>query len=117
IITSSQIDVSSSRKAVVIHVPYRLSKAFRRVHVKLVMELEKKFNGKVGVVSCSSHWGFKISSYLPRLSGSVDGLKMNKVYLHPKERNNTEYKLETFSTVYRKLAGKDVVFELPGTVA
>ncbi|KAB2001341.1 hypothetical protein ES319_D12G295600v1 [Gossypium barbadense] len=41
---------------------------------------------------------------------------MNKVYLHPKEQNNTDYKLETFSTVYRKLAGKDVVFELPGTV-
>ncbi|MBA0621958.1 hypothetical protein Godav_007534, partial [Gossypium davidsonii] len=58
IITSSQIDVSSSRKAVVIHVPYRLSKAFRSVHVKLVRELEKKFSGKVGVVSCSSHWGF-----------------------------------------------------------
>ncbi|PPD84289.1 hypothetical protein GOBAR_DD18799 [Gossypium barbadense] len=37
------------------------------------------------------------------------------VYLHPKEQNNTDYKLETFSTVYRKLAGKDVVFELPGT--
>ncbi|MBA0787180.1 hypothetical protein Gotri_027540, partial [Gossypium trilobum] len=108
IITSSQIDVSSSRKAVVIHVPYRLSKAFRRVHVKLVRELEKKFSGKVGVVSCSSHWGFVSQTFWV---GSF------LVYLHPKERNNTEYKLETFSTVYRKLAGKDVVFELPGTVA
>ncbi|MBA0801604.1 hypothetical protein Gohar_011958 [Gossypium harknessii] len=41
-----QIDVSGSRKAVVIHVPYRLRKAFRKVHVKLVRELEKKFSGK-----------------------------------------------------------------------
>ena len=45
--TCSQIDVSGSRKAVVIHVPYRLRKAFRKVHVKLVRELEKKFSGKV----------------------------------------------------------------------
>ncbi|KAE8723596.1 40S ribosomal protein S7 [Hibiscus syriacus] len=80
-----QIDVSGSRKAVVIHVPYRLRKAFRKVHVKLVRELEKKFSGKVS--------------------------------LDPKERNNTEYKLETFSVVYRKLAGKDVVFEYPVTEA
>lgn len=36
-----------------------------------------------------------------------------QVYLDPKERNNTEYKLETFAAVYRKLSGKDVVFEYP----
>ncbi|KAM3374821.1 hypothetical protein P3S68_013535 [Capsicum galapagoense] len=45
--SASQIDVSGgSRKAVVIHVPYRLRKAFRKVHVRLVRELEKKFSGK-----------------------------------------------------------------------
>lgn len=43
----SQIDVSANRKAVVIHVPYRLRKAFRKIHLKLVRELEKKFSGKV----------------------------------------------------------------------
>ncbi|KAH0944250.1 hypothetical protein HID58_003887 [Brassica napus] len=43
----------------------------------------------------------------------VDGTKIMKVYLEPKERNNTEYKLETMVGVYRKLTGKDVVFEYP----
>lgn len=43
----SQIDVSGTRKAVVIHVPYRLRKAFRKIHLRLVRELEKKFSGKV----------------------------------------------------------------------
>jgi small subunit ribosomal protein S7e len=38
-----------------------------------------------------------------------------QIYLDPKERNNTEYKLETFSAVYRKLCGKEVVFEYPVT--
>jgi hypothetical protein len=31
----------------------------------------------------------------------------------PKERNNIEYKLETFDAVYRKLSGKDVAFGVP----
>jgi small subunit ribosomal protein S7e len=41
------MDVVGNRKAVVIHVPYRLRKAFRKIHVRLVRELEKKFSGKV----------------------------------------------------------------------
>lgn len=40
----SQVDVSGNRKAVVIHVPYRLRKGFRKIHVRLVRELEKKFS-------------------------------------------------------------------------
>ncbi|CAI9090418.1 OLC1v1022095C1 [Oldenlandia corymbosa var. corymbosa] len=45
-IRNSQVDVSGGKKAVVIHVPYRLRKAFRKIHVRLVRELEKKFSGK-----------------------------------------------------------------------
>ncbi len=40
-------------------------------------------------------------------------LNMMQVYLDPKERNTTEFKLETFSGVYKKLTGKEVVFEYP----
>lgn len=40
-----------------------------------------------------------------------------QVFLDPKAKNDTEYKLETFSGVYRKLCGKDVVFEYPMTEA
>jgi Ribosomal protein S7e len=43
----SQVDISGNRKAVVIHVPYRLRKGFKKIHVRLVRELEKKFSGKV----------------------------------------------------------------------
>lgn len=47
ILFCSQIDISGNRKAVVVHVPYRLRKAFRKIHLRLVRELEKKFSGKV----------------------------------------------------------------------
>ncbi|KAK8687352.1 hypothetical protein V6N13_086176 [Hibiscus sabdariffa] len=141
-----QIDVSGSRKAVVIHVPYRLRKAFRKVHVKLVRELEKKFSGKDVILIATRrilrppkkgsavqrprsrtltavHEAMLEDIVLPaeivgkRIRYRIDGSKIMKVLLDPKERNNTEYKLETFSAVYRKLAGKDVVFEFPVTEA
>ncbi|KAK8686685.1 hypothetical protein V6N13_125708 [Hibiscus sabdariffa] len=141
-----QIDVSGSRKAVVIHVPYRLRKAFRKVHVKLVRELEKKFSGKDVILLATRrilrppkkgsavqrprsrtltavHEAMLEDVVLPaeivgkRVRYRIDGSKIMKVLLDPKERNNTEYKLETFSAVYRKLAGKDVVFEFPAAEA
>jgi hypothetical protein len=36
-----------------------------------------------------------------------------QVFLDPKERANTEYKLDTFSSIYRRLCGKEVVFDYP----
>ncbi|BBH04115.1 Ribosomal protein S7e family protein [Prunus dulcis] len=146
-----QVDVSGNRKAVVIHIPYRLRKAYRKIHVRLVRELEKKFSGKF----FSSYDVILIATrriLRPPKKGSaaqrprtrtltavheamledvvapaeivgkrtryrLDGSKIMKVFLDPKERNNTEYKLESFSAVYRKLSGKDVVFEYPITDA
>ncbi|KAL7419176.1 hypothetical protein Q5752_006013 [Cryptotrichosporon argae] len=44
---------------------------------------------------------------------AADGSKLIRVYLDTKDSNLLEYKLDTFSSVYRALAGKDVVFEFP----
>ncbi|EXB56905.1 40S ribosomal protein S7 [Morus notabilis] len=141
-----QVDVSGGRKAVVIHVPYRLRKAYRKIHVRLVRELEKKFSGKDVILIATRrilrppkkgsaaqrprsrtlttvHEAMLEDVVLPaeivgkRVRYSLDGSKIMKVFLDPKERNNTEYKLESFSAVYRKLSGKDVVFEYPVTEA
>ncbi|XP_057957247.1 small ribosomal subunit protein eS7 isoform X2 [Malania oleifera] len=141
-----QIDVSSNRKAVVIHVPYRLRKSFRKIHVRLVRELEKKFSGKDVVLIAtrrivrppkkgsavqrprsrtltSVHDAMLEDIVCPaeivgkRIRYRIDGSKIMKIFLDPKARNDTEYKLETFAGVYRKLSGKDVVFEYPITEA
>ncbi|XP_008808037.1 40S ribosomal protein S7-like [Phoenix dactylifera] len=139
-----QMDVAGNRKAVVIHIPYRLRKAYRKIHVRLVRELEKKFSGKDVILIATRrilrppkqgsavvrprsrtltavHDATLEDVVYPaeivgrRVRYHLDGSKIIKIFLDPKERNNTEYKLETFTGVYRKLCGKDVVFEYPAT--
>lgn len=39
-----------------------------------------------------------------------DGSKLVKVFLDAKDANSLEYKLDSFSSVYRRLTGKDVTF-------
>jgi len=59
-------------------------------------------------------WRISSASHLcGRKSWDLYILSMMQVYLDPKERNTTEFKLETFSGVYKKLTGKEVVFEYP----
>ncbi len=139
-----QVDVSGGKKAVVINVPYRLRKAFRKIHVRLVRELEKKFSGKDVIFIATRrivrppkkgsaaqrprsrtltavHDAMLEDVVVPaeivgkRVRYRLDGSKIIKIFLDPKEKNNTEYKLDTFTAVYRKLSGKDVVFEYPIT--
>ena len=46
-----------------------------------------------------------------RIRVKRDGARLIKVILDVKEKNTVEYKLDTFSSVYRKLTGKNVAFE------
>ncbi|KAF9663982.1 hypothetical protein SADUNF_Sadunf17G0108600 [Salix dunnii] len=144
--TYLQIDVAGNRKAIVIYVPYRLRKAYRKVHLRLVRELEKKFSGKDVVLLATRrivrppkkgsaaqrprsrtltavHEAMLEDLVYPaeivgkRTRYRIDGSKISKIFLDPKERNNTEYKLESYAGVYRKLTGKDVVFDFPVTEA
>eukprot|EP00879_Flechtneria_rotunda_P030511 GHRR01033149.1.p2 GENE.GHRR01033149.1~~GHRR01033149.1.p2 ORF type:complete len:115 (-),score=39.33 GHRR01033149.1:1148-1492(-) len=51
ITAAKEVDVAgASRKAIIVHVPYRLLKNFHKIQQRLVRELEKKFSGKDVVV-------------------------------------------------------------------
>ena len=47
----------------------------------------------------------------------VDGSRVMRVFLDAKDATALEYKLDTFGAVYRKLTGKDAVFEFPVVAA
>jgi small subunit ribosomal protein S7e len=139
---AKEIDVSSGRKAILIQVPFRLLKSFHKVQQRLVRELEKKFSGKdvviVGVrrilpppkkgrrvqrprsrTLTAVHEAWLEDLVYPteivgkRIRYRVDGSRVLKVLLDPKDRNAAEYKTDTFSGVYKKLTGQEVVFEFP----
>ncbi|KAH9491435.1 40S ribosomal protein [Bulinus truncatus] len=48
-----------------------------------------------------------------RIRVKLDGSKIIKVHLDKSQQNNVEHKLDTFTSVYKKLTGKDVTFEFP----
>ncbi|KAI3655075.1 hypothetical protein MP228_000455 [Amoeboaphelidium protococcarum] len=48
-----------------------------------------------------------------RIRVRVDGSRVIKCYLDAQDKNSLEYKVDTFSAVYRKLTGKEVVFDFP----
>lgn len=52
-----------------------------------------------------------------RLRTKEDGSKTLKVILDEKEKGGVDYRLDTYSEVYRKLTGRGVVFEFPQTGA
>lgn len=43
----------------------------------------------------------------------VGGNKIQKVLLNSKDSTQVDYKLESFQSIYNKLTGKQVVFEIP----
>merc|ERR1712060_198218 len=117
----------------------------KKIQGRLIRELEKKFNKKHVVFIASrtildknfKRKGLKIrprnrtltsvqESMLEDIVGpteihgkrtriSVDGHKLLKVILDPKDKDkeNVEAKLSTFSGVYRKLTNKHAVFQFP----
>ncbi|KAK4046592.1 ribosomal protein S7A [Microbotryomycetes sp. JL201] len=48
-----------------------------------------------------------------RVRQNVDGSRLHKVFLDPRDVNTLEHKLDSFSSVYRRLTGKEVHFEFP----
>ncbi|CAI5507820.1 unnamed protein product [Closterium sp. Naga37s-1] len=117
--SAKEIDVSSSRKAVIVHVPYRLRKAFQKIHARLGSKVVRPRTRTLTAVheAILEDLVFPTEIVGKRVRFRLDGSRIMKVYLDPKERNSTEYKVETFSAAYKKLTGKDVVFEFPITEA
>merc|ERR1712054_259116 len=124
-----EIDVGKTGKAVVVYFPFRVWKAVRKIQGRLIRELEKKFSKKHVVFVANRtildknfrRKGLKVrprsrtltsvhKSILEDVVGpteivgkrtriSVDGTKIMKVYLDPKDKDkeNVEAKMSAFS--------------------
>nr|CAB3265771.1 40S ribosomal protein S7 [Phallusia mammillata] len=46
----------------------------------------------------------------------LDCSRIIKIHLDKAQQNNVEHKTDTYSAVYKKLTGKDIVFEFPGGI-
>jgi len=144
IASAQEIEVKN-RTALVISVPYRVWKNVKKIQGRLIRELEKKFSKKHIIFTANRTMldkNFKRKglalrprsrtltaiheSILEDIVGpteihgkrtrvSVDGTKLLKVYLDPKDKDkeSIEAKLSTFSGVYQKLTNKQAVFVFP----
>merc|ERR1712168_935306 len=143
---AKEIDAGGNRKAIVIFVPVPQLRAFQKVQIRLVRELEKKFSGKHvmfiaqrrilpkptrksrtkskqkrprGRTLTAVHDAILEDLVFPseivgkRTRVKLDGSQLIKVHLDKAQQTTIDYKTDTFCAVYKKLTGKDVVFEFP----
>mmetsp|Transcript_46012 Transcript_46012/g.80893 ORF Transcript_46012/g.80893 Transcript_46012/m.80893 type:complete len:194 (-) Transcript_46012:57-638(-) len=142
---AKEMEVKQGRKAIVVYFPFRVWKFVHKIHGSLIRELEKKFSKQHVVFVANRtildknfrRKGLAVrprsrtltsvhESILEDVVGpteifgkrtriSVDGSKLLKVFLDPKDKDKdtVEQKLSTFSAVYKKLTNKEAVFMFP----
>ena len=139
---AKEIEVSSSKKAVIIFVPFKQLRSYHKVQARLVRELEKKLGSQVVIIAQrrimrevqkgshkpsvrrphtrtvdSVHSSMLEDIVYPteivgkRTRVRLDSSRLLKVHLDAKEQTNVEHKVDTFSAVYKRLTGKQAVFE------
>lgn len=140
-----EVELAGGRKAIVLLVPVRELKGWRRIQSRVLRELEKKLGagGERSVLLVAFrriqpkpsrmsmtirprsrtltavHDAWLEDMVYPtevvgkRIRVKTDGSRLLKVFLDPKDQTTLEGKTETMAAVYRKLTGKDVVFEFP----
>ncbi|CAE8591509.1 unnamed protein product, partial [Polarella glacialis] len=139
--SAKEVEVGKAGAAIVVHVPFRVWKTVRKIQGRLIRELEKKFAKRSIILVANrtildlnfKRKGLKVrprsrtltavhESILEDVVGpteivgkrtriSVDGTKLMKIYLDPKDKDkeNVEAKLNTYAAVYKKLTTKDGV--------
>lgn len=142
-----EVELAGGRKAIILLVPASQLRSWRRIQSRVLRELEKKLGaggersvllvafrrvmakpgrGTTSMRCCSItalHDAWLEDMVYPteivgkRTRVKTDGSRVVKVFLDPKDQTTLEGKTETMSAVYRKLTGKQVVFEFPITVA
>eukprot|EP01007_Sphenomonas_quadrangularis_P000793 NODE_1642_length_802_cov_816.494024_g1373_i0.p1 GENE.NODE_1642_length_802_cov_816.494024_g1373_i0~~NODE_1642_length_802_cov_816.494024_g1373_i0.p1 ORF type:complete len:220 (-),score=68.78 NODE_1642_length_802_cov_816.494024_g1373_i0:142-780(-) len=135
--TVKEVEISPSKKALVVFFPLRFIRKYRKIQKQLTTELEKKFSGKHVIMIAQRKIARKPKSSRQiqrsrtmaavheailedivypadivgkRIRVAPDGSMKHKVYFDARERDRVEHKLDTFTVLYKKLTGKDTKF-------
>ncbi|KTW32788.1 uncharacterized protein T551_00273 [Pneumocystis jirovecii RU7] len=142
IVGAREFDVGRGKKAIVIFIFPSLLKAFHKIQLRLVRELEKKFSDRHVVFVAqrrilpkpsrknrqkqrlrsrtltSVHEKILEDLVFPaeivgkRIRVCLDGKKIMKVFLDNKDASSIDYKLDSLQCVYSKLTSRNVVFSI-----
>jgi len=145
IVSARQVQISPTKHAIIIFIPYVQHEKWHKIQDKLVHELEKKFSGqhvlfltqrkvmKLNEIknnyprprnqtitavheSILEDLVYPVKIVGKRLRFRVGGKRLLKVFLDPKDSKEIEAKLQTFEVVYQKLTKKEVKFLFPRSV-
>jgi len=143
IVAAKEVAVEANKKAVVVFVPFRQHTKYKKIQQRLVRELEKKLNRPVVIIAqrtilSQSHSRKTGGQIRPRsrtltavhnavledlvyptlivgkrLRVKLDGSRLLKVHLDPKDAKEADGKLKVFGAVYSALTNKAVEFIFP----
>merc|ERR1712055_696603 len=115
--SAQEIEIGKGKKAIVVFVPVPQLKAFQKIQVRLVRELEKKRPRSRTLVavhnSILDDMVYPAEIVGKRTRIRLDGSRLFKIHLDKTQQTNIEHKTETYASVYKKLTGKEVTFEFP----
>jgi len=143
IVSAKEVTVDAQKKAIVVFVPYRQHAKYKKIQQRLVRELEKKLSRPVVIIAqrtiLSQSHGRKTQGQIrprsrtltavhnavledlvyptlivgKRLRVKLDGSRLLKVHLDPKDAKEADHKLKVFGAVYSALTNKAVEFIFP----
>lgn len=136
--TAKEVEIGQGKRAIVLFFPLRFIRKFHKIQKQLVVELEKKFSGKMICMIAQRKIARQPKSNIRTVQRSrtltivheailtdilypvdivgrrwrykTDGSKQTKVFMDAREKDKVESKLEGFSTIYKRLTGKEVSF-------
>lgn len=140
IVSVKEVAVNENRKAYVVFVPFRQHKRFQRIQKRLIVEVEKKFpNTHVLFIAQRTVLSENMARWTntkrahsrtltavhnailddivapsvitgKRIRFKTDGSQLYKIFVDKKDQKDLEDKLKTFTKVYQKLTGRNVMF-------
>merc|ERR1712150_359707 len=116
ITAAKEVDCSGGKKAIVFFAQRRILPKPTRKTNKLKQKRPRSRTLQAVHTAILDDLVYPAEIVGKRIRIRLDGSRLFKVHLDKTQQTNIEHKTETFSSVYKKLTGKEVNFEFPEAV-